>query len=267
MIVSERIHDSSNYPYSNPMDQHLNQHNERTLINVDDMIQPILTTHGFTPSINQTPEIPRYMAIDDMLQPILPRQDCSLPYQQSPSSSNANMIDVNDMIQPILATHGFTPSINQTPEIPRYMAIDDMLQPILPRHDCSLPYQQPPSLGDVNMVDVNDMVLSAENFALISNQVQEYMVVDDMLQPILPSHAYEPHGSRPALPQPVSLPNLQSDPMETVPLMNQPTAPRQVVGQMEKQAVSIHGSWPAMSESLETQNQNPFYGRQAVPAV
>ncbi|KAL4811671.1 hypothetical protein BDW67DRAFT_13048 [Aspergillus spinulosporus] len=268
MNSPERLHESSSYSYNDPVNQRLGgfePHNEQTsvnivnVLNIDDMIQPILPTHGFTPPIDQVQENPRNMVVDDMLQPILFVQDCGFTYQQTSSSTNINMVNVHDMNQPVLPVQQFASVDNQIQDNLGNMVVDDMLQPILSVQDCGFTYSQ--TSTNVDMGNANNMVSPAEGFTLTNDQIQENMVVDDMLQPILPARACEPPESRPqttmanidgirdicqsTFSQGFTLPSFRNDAVETaVPHEIQSTTH---MGQMDKQVPMIHGLWPTVT--------------------
>lgn len=200
----------------------------------------------------------------------------------------ANMVYVDDMIQPILPAQGFTPFNEKNHENPGNMVVDDMLQPILSVQDYGFTHQQ--TSNNVNMGNVAvQPILPAQGFTLFTEQNHENprnMVVDDMLQPILPTHVCEPPEgqtqttmanlvgirdiSRPTLPQVSTLPDSRSHTMETAELhdMFQSTTPVQAPGPMDRQEPIIHGGlWPKATASQNTHNQNLFYSPQTVPAV
>lgn len=238
-IASAERQESSSHSHDNlrnqqPFDR-FDLHNGQTsvnivnMVNVDDMIQPILPTLDFTPFDEQIQENTGNMVVDDMLQPILSVQDCGLANQQT--LNNVNTGNVGSMFQPVLSTQGFTPLNEQMEENPESMVVDDVLQPILPTHVCVPPERQ--SQTDMaNMVDIRDT-------------------------------------SRPTLSQTFSLPNPGIQAMETAELhMFQSTTPVQAAGPVEEQTPTIHGALcPRTAESQNTHDQNFFYSRQPVPAA
>ncbi|OJJ52053.1 hypothetical protein ASPSYDRAFT_719523 [Aspergillus sydowii CBS 593.65] len=296
--ASARPHISPSHSITNTANQLLNgidTHNGQTPINtanmvyVDDMIQPILPARGSTPFSEQVNRNPGNMVIDDMLQPIPSMQDCDFTHQQT--SNNINMVYVDDMIQPVLPARGFTPFSEQVNRNPGNMVIDDMLQPIPSMQDCDFTYQQTSNninTGNVNMGNVTAQpMLPAQNTILLNTQIDGNsgnMVVDDMLQPVLPTYVGEPPEgqsqinmtnmvgvrdvSRPTLPRVCTLPDSQNNIIQRVGVHHvfRSTTPVQAPVQVDRQAPVVRGGlWPTVSQ--EIRNQNSVYGPQPVPAV
>ncbi|KAL4899405.1 hypothetical protein BDW74DRAFT_116175 [Aspergillus multicolor] len=281
--ASARPQGSSNQSYDNTANQLLDGFgsqegqpsiNTADMVNADNMTQPRLPAHNFTPSNDQTQENSENMVVDDMLQPIPSMQDCGFTYQQT--SPNTNIVNVDDMIEPILPAQGFAPFNNRIQENAGTMVVDDMLLPVLSAQDCGFTYQQ--TSNDVNM--------AAECFTVMNDQVGENtgsMVVDDMLQPILSAPVCNPFESQcqtsmadivgirnigqPSL-QGFNPPNTLGNVMEpAVPHMFQATTRVRAFRPVDKQAPMAHGPWPTTTASLSTHNQYPFYDRQPVSAV
>jgi hypothetical protein len=144
--------------------------------NTDNLFDEDGTHNGQTSS-----SLRNILNVHDMLQPILSLQNYGLGHEQPPINM-VNTVNVHDMIQPILPAHVFASFDEQTcgdmPDLTNLINVHDMLQPILPAQICDL-LEVEPQTSVANTVDVHNIgqqILPARDFTTPGGQTRSLNV-------------------------------------------------------------------------------------------
>lgn len=119
-------------------------------------------------------------------------------HPEQTSSDIVNIVDIHDMIQPILQiqAHDCEPPCDPSQVNDTQMAdVHDMPQTVLPQVFGSLGDQS--QIDIANMLDIHDMIqpiLPTQGFASLKNS--SVVDIHDLLQPILPTQACKPFNEQ-----------------------------------------------------------------------
>ncbi|KAJ5976634.1 hypothetical protein N7481_010341 [Penicillium waksmanii] len=119
-------------------------------------------------------------------------------HPQQNSTEIVNIVDVHDMIQPILQIQAQVcepPNDLSQVKDTQMADVHDIPQPVLPQVFGSLGHQS--QIDIANMLDIHDMIqpiLPTQGFASLEDS--SMVDIHDMLQPILPTQACEPFNGQ-----------------------------------------------------------------------